>query len=235
MGFDLSLSASKLNLMKKCERCFYDANTLDIPQPRGIFPSLPGGIDRVMKTYLDVFGGTVPPMLAGHIPGQLYPDRAQMNKWRNWKSGLKAEVEVHGVRVGIIGALDDLLMNCPDYSPLDGKTKGSEPKDDGAVYYQVQSDVYGLLLDRNKMRVSGKSYFVYFHPAAMVGCDIAFGITVHALRCSPDHAVETIGKAVLLLKGGQPDWNRDCEYCVFAQARVEAAVKTIARPMAIAQ
>jgi hypothetical protein len=236
MGFDLSLSASKLGIFRECKRCFYDVNVLKIPRPDSIVASITEGIDRTVKGYFDSYRGTMPELLSEQgVPGFLYPDLEKMKKMRHWKSGLKAEVEVHGIRVGIIGALDDLLMNCPGYSPLDGKSKGDEPKDDGSKYYQVQSNIYGLLLDRNGMPPSGLSYFAYFWPIDLNNAEGRSGpvwdagCKVYTLECSPDKAVQTIGEAVAVLKGGQPDFNPDCTYCVFSQVRVDAAVRSISR------
>lgn len=234
MGFDLSLSASKLNLFRECSRCAYDAYVLKIPRPDSIVASITGGIDRTVKGYFDQWRGGVPPMLQGQIPGFLYPDLEKMKKMRHWKSGLKAEVEVHGIRVGIIGALDDLLMNCPGYAPLDAKSKGNEPKDDGSKYYATQSHIYGLLLDRNGMPPSGLSYFAYCWPISLDHVDGQngpvwdAGCKIYALECSPDKAVETIGQAVMILKGGQPEPNPACTYCTFARVRVEASMKEVA-------
>jgi len=79
----IKLSPSKLNEFNACSRCFYDAYTLGIKKPRGIFPSLPGGLDRVLKVYFDKFRGTLPPELKGKLPGALMTDMEKMNKWRN--------------------------------------------------------------------------------------------------------------------------------------------------------
>lgn len=242
MSWEISLSASKLNIFQSCQRCFYDINVLKIPRPDSIVASITGGVDREVKNHFDQYRGLVPPVLSSQVPGFLYPDLEKMKKMRHWKSGLKAEVEVHGIRVGIIGALDDLLMNCPGYAPLDAKSKGDQPKDDGSRYYAIQSNIYGLLLDRNGMPPSGLAYFAYFWPT---GCadpeagrpsgDLAwdFKCQVYALECSPDKAVATIGEAVTVLKGGQPEWNKACTYCQFAQVRVEAALKPLAHPMSL--
>ncbi len=222
MGFELSLSASKLNIFRECQRCFYDVNVLKIPRPDSIVASITGGVDRTVKDYFDGYRGKVPTVLEGKVPGFLYQDLDKMKKMRHWKSGLKAEVEVHGVRVGIIGALDDLLESCPGYSPLDAKSKGNEPKDDGSKYYAIQSNVYGLLLDRNGMSPSGLAYFAYFWPVRMIhqsgGPVWDTGCKVYALECSADKAVQTIGEAVLVLKGVQPEPNHDCTYCKYIEA-----------------
>lgn len=225
MGWDVSLSASKLNLFKECPTCFYTVNVLKIPRPDAIVASITGGIDRTVKAYFDTVRGKVPTVLEGKVPGVLYQDLEKIKKMRHWKSGLKAEVEVHGIRVGIIGALDDLLMRCPDYAPLDVKSKGDRPKDDGSKYYGIQSNMYGLLLDRNGMRPSGLSYFAYFWPSQMMHHEstavLDVGCEVYALECSADKAVQTIGDAVLILKGARPQPNPDCTYCAFISAHMK--------------
>ena len=43
------------------------------PRPRGIFPSLPSGMDRVIKTYFDHYRGSLPPELVGEVEGKLIP------------------------------------------------------------------------------------------------------------------------------------------------------------------
>jgi len=47
MNFKLSPSA--LNLMKECPRCFWLAQHKVWKRPSGIFPSLPSGMDRILK------------------------------------------------------------------------------------------------------------------------------------------------------------------------------------------
>jgi len=226
MGWDISLSASKLNLFRECPSCFYAVNVLKIPRPDSIVASITGGIDRTAKAYFDAYRGKVPTVLEGKVPGFLYQDLEKMKKMRHWKSGLKAEVEVHGIRVSIIGAIDDLLMSCPGYSPLDAKSKGDRPKDDGSKYYGIQSNIYGLLLDRNGMPPSGLSYFAYFWPVQMIhhngGPSVwDVGCEVYALECSPEKAVQTIGDAVLIMKGERPQLNQDCTYCKFVSAHMK--------------
>lgn len=228
MGWDYSLSASKLNLMTECKRCFFDANILKIERPRGIFPSLPGGVDRVMKTYLDQHRGALPPSLAGKIPGVLWGDVAQITKLRHWKSGLKAVVSIGKKTVSLIGALDDLIQEFEGtFSPFDTKTKGDVPKDDGAQYYQGQLDIYALLLRENKMPPSGKGYLDYHYPVQTAGNTITFDHVLYQLTADADRAVAWIAEAVGVLTGGQPDSNPACEFCQFAQPRVTAALKVV--------
>lgn len=233
MGWDISLSASKLNVLRECARCFFDANVLKIERPRGIFPSLPGGVDRVMKVCLDQFRGGIPPHLATTMSGKLWGTVPQITKLRNWRSGLKAVIPINGKMVSLIGALDDLIVEADGtYSPWDTKTKGACPETDGSEYYQGQMDVYSLLLRENGMMPSGLAYLDYWFPVTLSeqGNVMSWGSKLYTLTADPGRAVEVLEKAVTILSGGQPESNPACEHCRFAQARVEAALKAIAQP-----
>lgn len=222
MGWDFSLSASKLNLLAECQRCFFDANVLKIDRPRGIFPSLPSGVDRVMKDYCDKYRQSLPPQLVGKIAGKLWGSTAQITKLRHWKSGLKAELVVAGKTVNLIGALDDLIFeDNASYSPYDIKTKGAEPQDDGARYYQLQCDIYALLLQENGMPPSGKAYLDYHFPIIMDGGAIAFKDKLFVLNTDTNRAHATIEKAVTLMLGNQPSPSSTCDYCNFSNARAK--------------
>ena len=227
----ISLSASKLNLLRECRRCFYDANVFKIERPRGIFPSLPNGVDRVMKEYIDSYRETkrLPPELE-HLTGcQLWGNLDSIKKLRHWRSGLKATLTIGGQTVSIIGALDDLIVEADGtHSPYDTKTKGDLPKDDGSQYYQGQQDIYGLLLDDNGFPISGKGYLHYWYPVVAEGDRMTFKDAFYTVSVDHERAKNEIEEAVGLLSGGQPDWNDACEYCRFAQVRVEAAVKVLA-------
>ena len=53
MNRNIRLSPSTLNLFLECPRCFWLHINKRIQRPRGIFPSLPGGMDLVIKDYFD--------------------------------------------------------------------------------------------------------------------------------------------------------------------------------------
>lgn len=221
MGWDISLSPSKLGIYRECTRCFYDANVLKIERPRGIFPSLPGGVDRVMKDYGDQYRGQMMPHLATKLTGTLWGTVEQMNKLRNWRSGLKANLTAHGKSVNVIGALDDLVLEQDGtYSPFDTKTKGDVPKDDGSQYYQGQMDIYALFLKQANMTPSGKAYLDYWYPVVTGGDgSITFKDQLYTLTADPGRAVKLIEDAVAVLIGDRPAVNPTCEYCKFAEAR----------------
>lgn len=237
MSRNYSLSPSKLGLLRDCARCFYDANVLKIERPRGIFPSLPGGVDRVMKDVMDA----VRPSLPAHL--QRFPQLKdahfwgsveQINKLRHWKSGLKAEVKVGATVVSLIGALDDLLVHDGGtYSPFDTKTKGDVPKDDGSQYYGAQMDIYALFLRENGMPPSGRAYLNYWYPVSMAETAgealMAWDNVLYELTADPERAIGLVAKAVKVLEGEQPEAYPGCEFCRFAQTRVDAALAVVAK------
>src|SRR4030067_161384 len=144
----MNLSASSLGTFESCPRCFWYEKNRKNPRPRGLFPSLPGGIDRVLKEWangLRACTGIVPTLETDKGPHKLFEDSVKVAKWQNWRSGLKWP---DGKGNFLIGALDDVLTNeAGKFVPLDWKTKGSETnQDDVEKYYQRQLDCYSLVL-----------------------------------------------------------------------------------------
>lgn len=216
----ISLSPSKLNLFNECPRCFYNAYTLKIPRPRGIMASLSGGIDLILKKYVDQYRGKLPPPFIGKLPGVLIDDIVRMKKWRYWKTGptyfdKKNQIE-------LIGALDDCLIDDGYYIPLDWKSKGSKPKDDGSQYYQTQLDCYNLMLAAQGLKIREEGWLVYVYPVAGVALEnlpldpelnIVFEANLFKLSCDSGRARELVIKAAECLRGPRPDFYDSCEHC----------------------
>lgn len=223
----IQLSASKLNVFNDCPRCFFDMMKYNVPRPRGIFPSLPGGMDIALKEYAEHFrlSNSVPALLEKNgVPGVLYPDSQVMRRWRNWRTGLTYTDSELGVRV--IGALDDAIIDDIIVSPLDWKTRGSAPKGDGSQYYGTQMDVYDLLLSSNNYPTKNKAYLVYFWPYTVrtgspSGTEshdrvcVEFSHRLYELDAIAERAKETIAKALECLGGNRPDPSPACEYCEY--------------------
>lgn len=217
----LSLSSSKLNLFNECPRCFHDAHTGKVPRPRGIMPSLPGGMDLILKSYVDQFRGQLPPPMEGKLPGVLFSDHAKMKKWRFWGTGPKFFDEKN--QITLIGALDDCLVDNGAYIPLDWKTKGSEPEDDGSQYYQTQLDCYNLMLEANGYQVRDEGWLVYIYPTYAAtptmqitnNVNVMFGMKPFKLTCSRERAKEIVIKAAECLRGKRPESSSKCEHCAY--------------------
>ena len=148
------LSATTLALFQSCPRCFWLEKNRKVKRPRGIFPSLPGGMDRVIKTYFDGYrqNGGLPPEVEGKVLGRLFPDLVRLNRWRDWKTTDLAYTD-QGLNVTLSGALDDCLVDGERYIPLDYKTHGYGAKQESVVFYQHQLDCYCLMLEASGFRV----------------------------------------------------------------------------------
>ena len=214
----IKLSPSTLNLFLECPRCFWLDKVKGVKRPRGIFPSLPGGMDRVIKAHFDIFRAknALPPELAGNnFDGvKLFTDQAQLEKWRNWRTGLVYQDSDSSI---LSGALDDLLVKDNCYIPFDYKTKGSVTTEEDAVkYYQNQLDCYTLLLHENKMPSAGYAFLLYYSPKTVhENGAVLFELQAIKIPTDKERARETFKKAVALLKGPLPAVNGRCEYCAW--------------------
>ena len=211
----IRLSPSTLNLFLECPRCFWLQINKGIHRPRGIFPSLPSGMDNVIKKYFDKFRiqGKLPPEIEGKVKGKLVPDSELVNKWRNWRTGL--EYEDKNLGATLFGALDDCLVKEDLYIPIDYKTRGSAPnQDDSEKYYTNQLDCYALLLQENGYKVGNIAYLIYYYPDAVYeNGKVDFKVEVVRMNINPERAKITLAQAVDLLKGPLPEKHSDCEYC----------------------
>ena len=213
----IMLSPSALNLFLECARCFWLEKVKKIKRPRGIFPSLPGGMDRIIKTYFDSYRSQVipPPELNGpDFNGvTLYRNQRQLDLWRDWRTGLRFE---DGGRSSVfLGAIDDLLVKEDQYIPFDYKTKGSPTsQEDATRYYQNQLDCYTLLLETNKMPTEPYAFLCYYSPKKIEnGGKVVFEVQLLKISTRYERARETLERAIGLLKGPVPPENANCEYC----------------------
>ena len=215
----IRLSPSSLNLFLECPRCFWLQLNENIHRPRGIFPSLPGGMDLVIKDYFDKYRekNELPPELQGKIEGNLLHDHVLLNKWRNWRTGLEYKDEDLGVT--LFGALDDCLENNGKFVPLDYKTRGSAPRDgDSEKYYTNQLDCYALMLEGNGYPVGKFGYLVYYYPEHVEeNGTVIFNVKPIKMVIDPNRARQTLKNAMKLLNGPIPPHHSECEYCIWGR------------------
>lgn len=204
---------SGLNLFKECPRCFWLHHHENIKRPQGPFPSLPGGMDLVIKDYFDQYRGSLPPELVGKVDGTLMEDNALMNIWRNWRTGLAYNDPT--LNAELFGALDECLVIDGKYAPLDYKTRGSPPHPgDSERYYQTQLDTYSLMLRANGYPVADHGYLVYYFPKK-VERDGVVHFTVYPVRMGLDanRARNLFEKAVACLRDTAPRAHTGCIFC----------------------
>lgn len=212
----IKLSPSSLNLYRNCPRCFWLEKVRNIRRPRGIFPSLPGGMDRVIKTFFDEHrkNGTLPDNLSGPDFQEtfLFKDQEKLDRWRDWKTGLEYR-DPKGVV--LFGALDDLLVKNSLCIPLDYKTKGSPTTEEDAIkYYQLQLDCYTLMLEANNFKTASYGFLIYFSPQKVLPRKIVeFEIQSIKIDVNINRAKETLQEAQECLEGQLPSSSGNCEYC----------------------
>lgn len=224
-----SLSASSVGVFEDCPRCFWYDKVKGIARPRGIFPSLPGGVDKKLKVYFDKYRLTQKNPIELEGPDtqgfSLYPDVAKLNRWRNWKTGLFIEAP----KWKLIGALDDLLYNPSTklYAALDYKTKGSGANQaDVEKYYSRQMDFYSLLLLANGYNTDDFGVIISYSPFEFSeGRKMEMDFQVFKLDSDPTRAKTLLDRAADCLNSfAPPQPSDDCGYCDYAQRRANGAL-----------
>jgi CRISPR/Cas system-associated exonuclease Cas4 (RecB family) len=204
------LSPFLLGIFKECPRCFWLHVNRGHKRPGGAFPSLPGGMDLIIKEYFDKYRGELPPEIQGKVRGVLFDDLEKLNRWRHWKTSLRLGNE----EWSLYGAFDDVLVDNGIYIPIDFKTRASEAKEETKEFYQHQLDLYSLLLDKNGYKTDGTSYLIYFYPKSEEEKGIfKFEITLEEIKTSLSDAQNLINKAVETLQSPIPKEHTECEFC----------------------
>jgi hypothetical protein len=215
------LSPSALNLFNNCPRCFWLEKNKGIKRPRGIFPSLPGGMDMVIKKYFDKYRkiDQLPPETAGRMEGKLFEDLNTLEMWRSWRNTNLCYVN-NSYNAVLSGALDDCLIDGEFYMPLDYKTRGSELKSDPRLYYQTQLDCYCLMLEANGYKTKGVAYLLYYWPKEVKENGmVLFHVEPIRIETSCKAAEEIVRQAAVCLAGPIPEAAKDCEYCGLVKLR----------------
>ncbi|HLC86658.1 MAG TPA: hypothetical protein VJH65_00050, partial [Candidatus Nanoarchaeia archaeon] len=116
------ISPSTINLMLECPRCFWLQIVKNIKRPAGIFPSLPSGMDGILKVHFDKFmeKGELPPEIKELKGCRLFDDREKLKIWRSNFKGL----EYTEGDVMLRGAVDNILVKGKKLIVLDYKTRG---------------------------------------------------------------------------------------------------------------
>jgi hypothetical protein len=220
------LSPSALNLYNDCPRCFWLDKNKNIKRPRGIFPSLPGGMDLVIKEYFDKYRKEeqMPPEVEGRVEGRLFSDLQTLEVWRSWrKTNLYYVNDAYNAVLS--GALDDCLVEGEFYIPLDYKTRGSELKSDPRLYYQTQLDCYCLMLESNGYKTKGVAYLLYYWPQEVKeNGAVLFHVEPIRIETSCKAAEDIVRKAATCLAEPMPAPSEECEYCNLVKLRQKETI-----------
>ena len=209
------LSPSSLNLMQECPRCFWLEKHKVWKRPSGIFPSLPSGMDRILKKHFDRFRdkGELPPELAKSECRDdgclLFPDKGLLKIWRNNFKGIRWQDSNGNV---LHGAVDNLLIKGNKIIVLDYKTRGYDLKDDTAEHYRLQLDIYNFLLRKNGYQTEDYAFLLFYVPKEVLSTgEVIFDTSLIKMKISIENAEKTWEKALELLNGECPQ--KGCEWC----------------------
>lgn len=215
----IQLSPSTLSLFQECPRCFWLHINEKIHRPRGIFPSLPAGMDNVIKDYFDKYRatGSLPPEIEGEVTGTLMQDKPLLNKWRDWKTGLRFYDRTRDVLLR--GALDDCLVDEGYYIPIDFKTRGYPATlEDAKKFYAMQLNCYCLLLEENGYKTKGLAYLVFYYPHLVSENGmVKFSVETIMLETDTEAARSLLNDAITLLESPVPPRHSNCEYCMWLE------------------
>lgn len=209
------LSPSSLNLLEECPRCFWMKIVNKVSRPDGPFPSLPAGVDRLLKAHFDRFrdNNELPPELKKHkIDAELFHDKELLNVWRNNLKGLEYLNKRYNIMLR--GAVDNILQKNGKLIVLDYKTRGFALKKDTAHHYQDQLDIYNFLLRKNGYKTENYAYLLFFIPENILETgEFIFQTELVKMKINVKHAERLFNKAIKVVKGEMPDSNKECGWC----------------------
>jgi hypothetical protein len=214
------LSPSTLKILRECPRCFWLQFREGVKRPAGIFPSLPSGMDRVLKEHFDSFRdrGEMPPELSELRGYKLFDDVPLLEVWRNWRKGI-SWTDREGNR--LYGAVDNILQKGDKLVVLDYKTRGFPLKEDTASYYQDQMDIYTFLLQKNGYKTEDYAFLLFYHPARVLKSgEVVFHTDLVKRKVDVKNAEKLFQKALRILAGGKPRASTECGYCAWGKQYV---------------
>ncbi len=216
------LSPSSLGLMKDCPRCFWLEQNEKWSRPEGIFPSLPSGMDLVLKKHFDSFRekGKLPPELCKDkecenmsLFGKSKEEKELLNIWRNNRKGLQWKDEEGNI---LRGAVDNILVKGKKLIVLDYKTRGYALKEDTHKHYQDQLDAYNFLLRQNGYETEDYGYLLFYYPEKVLETgEVIFETKLIKMNINTENAKKIFEEAIKLLKGKCPAHHKEkvCDWC----------------------
>ncbi|HRZ85460.1 MAG TPA: PD-(D/E)XK nuclease family protein [Candidatus Paceibacterota bacterium] len=212
------LSTSSISLMEDCPRCFWLDKHNVWKRPTGIFPSLPNGMDRILKKHFDNFRdkGKLPPELCAtshcsemRLFGINEEEKELLRIWRDNRSGIEYEDD-EGNR--LMGAVDNVLVKDDKLIVLDYKTRGYPCKEDTHEHYQKQLDIYNFLLEKNGFNIEDYGFLLFYVPKEVLETgEVIFDTELIKMKINTEEAEKIFNRALKILNGKCP--SEVCEWC----------------------
>lgn len=207
-------SPSSLNLLKECPRCFWLQFNKGIKRPDSIFPSLPSGMDKVLKAHFDSFiGKGLPPELKLSGKYKLFDDASLLVSWRNNFKGISYTDKKGNI---LHGTVDNILVKNSKLVVLDYKTRGFPLKEDTANHYQDQLDIYNFLLRKNGFKTLNYAYLLFYHPSNVeISGNVVFNTDLVKMKINVLNASSIFSNALKVLNSDIPESSEECGYCTW--------------------
>jgi len=208
-----TLSPSTLNLFKECPRCFWLQFNKNIKRPASIFPSLPSGMDKILKEHFDKFmkKKQLPPELCELKGIELFDDEEKLKIWRSNFLGIQYKDDEGNI---LRGAVDNILKKNEKLIVLDYKTRGFALKEDTKDHYQDQMDIYNFLLRKNNFKTEDYAYLLFYHPNSVDDeGKVIFNKDLVKMQVNIKNAEKIFKDAIKVLNGKKPKSSENCEYC----------------------
>lgn len=208
------LSPTGINLIEECPRCFWLTQHGVWKRPQGIFPSLPSGMDSILKTHFDKFmkKGVLPPELCENKECKdmkLFDDEEKLKIWR---SNFKGVSWIDDSGNELHGAVDNILVKGKKLVVLDYKTRGFPLKDDTAEHYRFQQNVYNFLLRKNGYDTEDFFFLLFYVPKEVSETgEVIFDTQLVKMDVDVRAAEKTWKKALKMLDERCPE--KVCEWC----------------------
>lgn len=204
--------------MLECPRCFYLHVVKNIKRPETPFPSLPSGMDKILKEHFDRFmeKGLLPPEIRENKECKeckLFDNEERLKIWRNNRKGLEFKDEKNNVLLH--GAIDNILVKEKKLIVLDYKTRGYPLKEDTHEHYQAQMDLYNFLLRKNNYDTEDYAYLLFYYPNKVLEAgEVIFDTVLKKINTSSSKGEKLFMEAIKLLNSDDiPKANGNCPFC----------------------
>ncbi len=208
------LSASSLRTLKECPRCFWLTMNGIWKRPEGSFPTLPSGMDRILKKHFDEFAkkGTLPPELRISKECKDMKLYGPAGRLRKADGGFKEITHKDEKKNSLTGRVDYLLEKSGKLIVLDFKTRGFPLKPNIAARSQDQLDIYNFLLREAGHPTEDFAFLLFYIPEKVAETgEVIFSTELVKMNIDVSSAKRTWENALAILNGPCPD--AGCEWC----------------------
>lgn len=200
--------------MKECPRCFWLTQHKVWKRPAGIFPSLPSGMDKILKVHFDKFrdNGELPPEICedGNCKDmKLFEDEELLKVWQSNFKGIQFTDKKGNL---LRGAVDNILVKGKKLIVMDYKTRGYPLKEDTAEFSRNQLDIYNFLLRKNRYETEDYAFLLFYIPSEVTKTgEVIFDTELVKMKVDVNNAEKIWKKAIKLLNSDCP--HDSCEWC----------------------